>query len=48
MMEKEVGCSIQMLCTNTDSGGEYNSHEFAYFCEQYDIKRQLTAAYTPE
>jgi len=37
MVEKEVGCLIQVL--RTDHGGEYNSHEFAYFCEQYGIKR---------
>ena len=32
----------------TDHGGEYNSHEFANFCEEHGIKRQLTTTYTPQ
>ncbi|KAI5680165.1 hypothetical protein M9H77_01392 [Catharanthus roseus] len=46
VVEKEAGCPIQVL--RTDRGGEYNSHEFADFCELHGIKRQLTAAYTPQ
>ncbi|CAL5333116.1 unnamed protein product [Camellia sinensis] len=45
LVEKEVGQLIKVL--RTDRGGEYNSHEFANFCETHGIKRQLTAAYTP-
>ncbi|KAK2970503.1 hypothetical protein RJ640_013575 [Escallonia rubra] len=45
-VEKEVGSPIKIL--RTDRGGEYNSHEFVNFCEIHGIKRQLTAAYTPQ
>ncbi|GKV39214.1 hypothetical protein SLEP1_g47020 [Rubroshorea leprosula] len=45
-VEKEAGSQIQVL--RTDCGGEYNSHEFANFCETHGIKRQLTTAYTPQ
>ncbi|KAF2297197.1 hypothetical protein GH714_019277 [Hevea brasiliensis] len=38
------GSSIRVLRTNR--GGEYNSHEFADFCKEHGIKRQLTVAYT--
>jgi len=46
LVEKEVGNPIKVFRTNR--GGEYNSHEFANFCENHGIKRQLTAAYTPQ
>lgn len=46
MVEKEAGSQIKVL--HTDRGGEYNSQEFANFCESDGIKRQLTAAYTPQ
>ena len=46
LVEKEVGNPIKVL--RTDRGGAYNSHEFAIFCENHGIKRQLTAAYTPQ
>ena len=46
LIEKEAGSPIKVLRTNR--GGEYNSHEFANFCEMHGIKRQLTAAYTPQ
>ena len=46
LVEKEVGSPIKIL--RTDRGGEYNSHEFASFCETHGIKRQLTTAYTPQ
>ncbi|KAL0287793.1 UNVERIFIED_CONTAM: Retrovirus-related Pol polyprotein from transposon TNT 1-94 [Sesamum angustifolium] len=45
-VEKEAGMSIKIL--RSDRGGEYNSQEFENFCEEYGIKRQLTAAYTPQ
>ncbi|GKU94075.1 hypothetical protein SLEP1_g7612 [Rubroshorea leprosula] len=34
--------------SNGDRGGEFNSKEFVDFCEFDGIKRQLTAAYTPQ
>ena len=37
LVEKEVGSPIKILLT--DRGGEYNSHEFASFCETHGIKR---------
>ena len=46
LVEKEVGNPIKVLCT--DRGGEYSSQEFTNFCETHGIKRQLTAAYTPQ
>ena len=46
MVEKEAGSQIKVL--RTDRGGEYNSQEFVIFCESNGIKRQLTAAYTPQ
>lgn len=46
LVEKEVGSPIKVL--RTDRGGEYNSHEFASFCEAHGIRRQLTTAYTPQ
>ncbi|RDX83507.1 hypothetical protein CR513_35567, partial [Mucuna pruriens] len=46
LVEKEVNSPIKVL--RSDRGGEYNSHEFVKFCEIHGIKRQLTAAYTPQ
>ncbi|CAL5403117.1 unnamed protein product [Camellia sinensis] len=46
LVEKEVGKAIQTL--RTDRGGEFNSREFANFCEMHGIKKQLTASYTPQ
>ncbi|KAA0058510.1 Retrovirus-related Pol polyprotein from transposon TNT 1-94 [Cucumis melo var. makuwa] len=43
-VEKEIGSSIKVLCI--DRGEEYISREFETFCENNEIKRQLTAAYT--
>ncbi|XP_020421230.1 uncharacterized protein LOC18775571 [Prunus persica] len=45
-VEKESGKYIQIL--RTDSGGEFNSHNFASFCELHGIRWQLIAAYTPQ
>ncbi|CAL2258040.1 unnamed protein product [Prunus armeniaca] len=45
-VEKESGKYIQILRTNR--GGEFNSHNFASFCELHGIWRQLTAGYTPQ
>jgi hypothetical protein len=46
LVEKESSCSIQ--CLRTDRGGEFTSNEFNDFCRLQGIKRQLTAAYTPQ
>jgi hypothetical protein len=46
MVEKETGLFVK--CLRTDRGGEFNSNEFNDFCKQSGIKRQLTAAYTPQ
>jgi hypothetical protein len=46
LVEKEFGCSIQ--CLISDRGGEYTSNSFNEYCRDEGIKRQLTAAYTPQ
>lgn len=46
LVEKEAGTSI--CCLRTDRGGEFTSSMFNRFCEEHGIKRQLTAAYTPQ
>jgi hypothetical protein len=46
LVEKESGCMIQTL--RSDRGGEYTSNDFNEFCIAQGIKRQLTAAYTPQ
>ncbi|CAL5371264.1 unnamed protein product [Camellia sinensis] len=45
-VEKEVEGHIK--CLRTDRGGEFTSFEFNEFCTEHGIKRQLTAAYTPQ
>ncbi|MCI30062.1 retrovirus-related pol polyprotein from transposon tnt 1-94, partial [Trifolium medium] len=37
-----------MGCLRTDRGGEFTSIEFNDFCNENGMKRQLTAAYTPQ
>jgi hypothetical protein len=44
--EKETNCQIK--CLRTDRGGEFTSSAFNDFCSESGIKRQLTAAYTPQ
>ena len=46
LVEKETGTYIK--CLRTDRGGEFTSQEFNQFCKENGIKRQLTAAYTPQ
>jgi transposase InsO family protein len=46
MIENESNHKIQWL--TTDRGGEYTSTTFNEFCDIHDIKRQLTAGYTPQ
>ncbi|KAK2986839.1 hypothetical protein RJ640_011064 [Escallonia rubra] len=45
-VENESGKTINTL--RTDRGGEYCSKEFELFCEVHAIRRELTAAYTPQ
>ncbi|CAM8959850.1 unnamed protein product [Rhodiola kirilowii] len=45
LVEKEVGRPIKIL---TDRGGEYNSQDFVSFCALHGIRRQMTAAFTPQ
>ncbi|CAN1750023.1 Retrovirus-related Pol polyprotein from transposon TNT 1-94, partial [Linum perenne] len=45
-VEKETGAYI--ICLRTDRGGEFNSNDFEEFCQSQGIRRQLTAAYTPQ
>lgn len=44
--ERETGHLLAYL--RSDRGGEYNSREFDEYCRDSGIKRQLTAAYTPQ
>jgi len=46
LVEKESRCLIK--CLRTDRGGEFTSNEFEEFFRSNGIKRQLTAAYTPQ
>lgn len=46
LVEKEIGASI--CCLRTDRGGEFTSFEFNEYCKVNGVKRQLTAAYTPQ
>ncbi|KAM7488108.1 hypothetical protein LguiB_025592 [Lonicera macranthoides] len=45
-VEKEIGSYIK--CLRTNRGGEFTSQEFIDFCNENGIRRQLTAAYTPQ
>lgn len=45
-VEKETNSFIKVL--RTDRGGEFTSQEFTNFCDVNGIKRQLTAAFTPQ
>ncbi|GAU37822.1 hypothetical protein TSUD_276400 [Trifolium subterraneum] len=46
MVENATQHKIQ--CLRTDRGGEYTSTAFNEFCDLHGIRRQLTAAYTPQ
>jgi hypothetical protein len=46
LVENESGCLIQ--CLRTDRGGEFTSTAFNELCSEHGVKRQLTAAYTPQ
>ena len=45
-VEKETEACIKAL--RTDRGGEFTSQDFTNFCGVNGIRRQLTAAYTPQ
>ncbi|KAM7489607.1 hypothetical protein LguiB_027091 [Lonicera macranthoides] len=45
-VENEAKRSIKTL--RTDRGGEYCSKEFDIFCDEQGIRRELTAAYSPQ
>ncbi|TXG72550.1 hypothetical protein EZV62_001129 [Acer yangbiense] len=45
-VEKEMDACIK--CLRTDRGGEFTSQDFNEFYKENGIKRQLTAAYTPQ
>ena len=44
----EIETSKNIKCLRTDRGREYTSREFSDFCNKEGIRRQLTAAYTPQ
>ncbi|CAL8130673.1 unnamed protein product [Prunus armeniaca] len=46
MTELQSGQKVK--CLRSDRGGEFLSSEFAQFCEDHGIQRQLTMAYTPQ
>lgn len=45
-VEHEMGLNLVTL--RSDRGGEFNSAAFQDFCKENGIRRQLTAAYTPQ
>ena len=46
MAENESGMKIK--CLRSDNGGQFTSNDFNYFCEGHEIKRQFSAAKTPQ
>ena len=46
LVENETKAKIQ--CLRSDNGGEVTSKEFNLFCETHGIKRQFSAARTPQ
>ena len=46
MVENESGMKIK--CLRSDNGGEFTSNEFNELCEGHGIKRQFSAAKTPQ
>ena len=45
-VEKETGAYMKAF--RTDRGGEFTSQEFNNYCDVNGIRRQLTAAFTPQ
>ena len=46
MVENEVEMKIKSL--RLDNGGELNSNDFYSYCEENGIRRNFSAAYTPQ
>lgn len=46
LVENEKGLKIK--CLRSDNGGEFTSNGFVSFCEKFGIKRQFSAARTPQ
>jgi transposase InsO family protein len=46
LVENEVEQKIK--CLRLDNGGEFTSKEFNLYCEEPNIKRQFSAARTPQ
>ena len=46
MVEKETNKHIKAVWS--DRGGEFTSTEFMEYCEEHDIRRFLTASYSPQ
>jgi transposase InsO family protein len=44
----EMEKSLKLMALRTDRGGEFNSDEFAEYCERLGIKHFRTAPYTPQ
>lgn len=44
----ELQCGYHVKKLRTDRGGEFISNDFAKFCEDLGIERQLTVAYSPQ
>jgi transposase InsO family protein len=44
----ENKCWSKLLAFRSDRGGEFNSTEFAEFCEENGVKHFTTAPYTPQ
>jgi len=39
---------LKIKCFRSDRGGEFNSNEFFYFCEEQGIRREFSTARTPQ
>jgi transposase InsO family protein len=41
----ETDSGLRLCALRTDRGGEFNSNEFAAFCEEHGVKHFTTAPY---
>lgn len=46
MVENEI--NLKVKCFRSDRGGELNSNDFKFFCEDHGIRRHLSAPRTPQ
>ena len=46
LVENETEQKIK--CLRSDNGGEFTSKEFNHYCEEHGIKKQFSAARTPQ